>query len=332
MSPQEAFLNKKAWTKAIKGWRIVDCALRDRNFLYVILRKDVSARQGSKLFNHEIPTRVLALYRHKTDPQEQWGYQDLNGFQLPFCGVSLEPVAQCLTVSTNGDVYAAGSGHTGMEKIPDEGTSLVLRKVRCIEGYAYAVGNTGDVYRRLEIGQWETIRTGFRPNKGGNFEALLNKGFHDIDGFSQDDIYTVGGSGEVWHYDGQAWSPCQFPTKISLFTVCCAGDGLVYISGKGKSLFQGRGNSWKQICQADSSTIEPRYNDTLWFDGKLWLASDWGLYELVGPVVQRAQHAGEPVSGSGHMAVGDGVLMIAGDHKARIFDGSNWSVLVAPYS
>lgn len=74
-----------------------------------------------------------------------------------------------------------------------------------------------------------------------------NEGFEDIDGFNINDIYCVGGRGDVWHSDGMKWKQTHFPSNLDLYTVCCAGDGYVYISGYGGTTFKGRGDQWKQI-------------------------------------------------------------------------------------
>ncbi len=35
-------------------------------------------------------------------------------------------------------------------------------------------------------------------------------GFDDLDGFSEQDMYAVGGAGDVWHYNGEIWIPLWF--------------------------------------------------------------------------------------------------------------------------
>lgn len=57
------------------------------------------------------------------------------------------------------------------------------------------------------------------------------EGFEDFDGWSESDTYAVGGYGDVWHFDGKGRRQIPFPTDKPLKSVCCGGDGQVYISG-----------------------------------------------------------------------------------------------------
>ncbi|NHZ40887.1 hypothetical protein [Massilia aquatica] len=68
--------------------------------------------------------------------------------------------------------------------------------------------------------------------------------------FSAADMYAVGSDGDVWHFEGTAWHSCPFPTDASLETVCCAGDGLVYITEINGSVWAGRSDGWTRIATA----------------------------------------------------------------------------------
>ena len=78
----------------------------------------------------------------------------------------------------------------------------------------------------------------------------LDFGFNDVDAFSKEDMYAVGGAGDVWHCDGQRWTQLPFPSNELLYTVCCAGDGNVYITGNMGALWVGRKDRWKRLAQA----------------------------------------------------------------------------------
>lgn len=153
-------------------------------------------------------------------------------------------------------------------------------------------------------------------------------GFRDIDAFSETDMYAVGGHGDVWHFDGQSWKQMRFPSRDQLATVTCAGDGNVYISGEGGSLWAGEKSTWKQIYKGGSSVL---WNDVQWFQDKLWLASDYQFCQLNGGNVERVMHEGETVPISGHMDVHDGILVIASLYSVMSFDGSTWRWLVDSY-
>jgi hypothetical protein len=222
-----------------------------------------------------------------------------------------------------------GSKHRGIERVVEDGQPVALQKVRCLFGKAFAVGMEREVFRRNDIGRWERLDGGFPSREGSDRTDMIDIGFWDIDGFAEDDIYAVGGKGDVWHYDGKTWRVCEFPSNWPLFTVCCAPDGHVYITGEGGTIFRGRGDVWRRIWQNDMMVP---YNDSLWFEGKLWLASDYRLDVFDGNAVSRAEHEGERVPAFGHMDVADHILVVAGPDTVRLFDGKTWQVLVRPYA
>jgi hypothetical protein len=122
------------------------------------------------------------------------------------------------------------------------------------------------------------------------------------------------------------WQQFAFPSNEWLFNVCCAGDGSVYIGGNMGSLYVGRENAWTKLH--DSSQSVP-WKDIAWFGGKLWCGSDYGLWELKGKKLIRAEVPAEVQLSSGALDVSpDGQqLLTAGPNGASIFDGKTWQVL-----
>ncbi|MGY8668952.1 hypothetical protein Q3C01_42235 [Bradyrhizobium sp. UFLA05-109] len=322
---REVFLDREAWLRAFKGWDIVDVAVRDRHIVYVVLRQSIPIEQASHTWDHDIASRLVAFYLNESDPAEKWAYQGLIGFQLTRCVAVRAPLGQGIALSSNGDAFAMGSNQRAMEKVNPTGQSFVGNRGRCIGNRAYTVGLNRDVYRRIDIGCWERLDVGLpTQTRKLDVEEVVAIGFNDIDGFAEDDIYAVGGKGDVWHYDGRGWSQCRFPSRWPLFTVCCAGDDEVYISGEGGTLFAGRRDSWRRVHIWESTVP---YNDARWFDGQLWLVSDYGLDRFVDGKVQRAHRVGA----RGHMDTADGVLAVASLEDVQIFDGRSWRDIVRPY-
>ncbi|MEZ4302596.1 MAG: hypothetical protein R3B70_47140 [Polyangiaceae bacterium] len=325
---QGVFLHEPAWRQSFEGWVIVDCAVRSRDIVYLVLRQDLPHEEASAMWDFEIPTRFAGLYLAEEDLNERWSHQGLADFRRPHAGACQLPRAQGLALSVTGDVYAAGSGAKGIERVAPDVTNLL--KLRRIGGSVYAVGLGREVFRRDDIGAWEKLDAGLPPISADDLSR--SQGFEDMDGFAPDDIYAAGGDGDLWHFDGQAWSPRHLPSNWPLYTVCCAGDGQVYLTGEGGTIFAGRGDQWRKIWDAELSIP---YNDSLWFDGKLWLASDYRVDWLVqrddGPAVEVARNDGRRLLMRGHMDVGDGVLVIASQDEVWMFDGKDWRTLVAPY-
>lgn len=199
----------------------------------------------------------------------------------------------------------------------------MTERIKCINGYAYSVGSCREIYKRTDIGKWE--RFADLPRGGDNVFAV---GFNDMDAFSETDMYAVGGHGDVWHFDGEKWMQMGFPSNVELGTVTCAGDGCVYVSGEGGSLWRGRESSWERIYEGNSSIL---WNDVLWFEDKLWLASDYQFRILEGKKLAPVTHEGKTVPIYGHMDARDGLLVVAAPEVVMAYDGKAWRTLIAPY-
>lgn len=127
-----------------------------------------------------------------------------------------------------------------MEKIA-KGQSPFTNRLKCINGYTYAVCSGRKIYKRIQPGKWELFAA--LPELS---EQQYTMGFDDLDAFSENDMYAVGGCGDIWHFDGANWKQLGFPTNAQLATVTCVPDGQVYVSGEGGSLWVGRNESWKK--------------------------------------------------------------------------------------
>lgn len=172
-----------------------------------------------------------------------------------------------------------------------------------------------------------TIRS--KTYKGSGFNELR---FEDATGQEQVYIHAQKNMDtevlNIWHFDGTNWKQLGFPTNAQLATVTCAPDGQVYVSGEGGSLWVGRNESWKKIYSGGSSIL---WNDAVWFDGKLFLASDYQLRVWNGKELCTVEDNGKAVSAYGHMDAYDGLLVVAGPEFVYSFDGTSWRLLVAPY-
>ena len=210
-----------------------------------------------------------------------------------------------------------------MEHIAPDKRPFPLRLV-CINGYTYAVCFPRKIYKRIAVAKWELFGSIPCPEKD-----LDMAGFNDMDAFSESDMYAVGGHGDVWHFNGSEWRQMGFPSNAKLATVTCAGDGNVYISGQGGTLWVGQQSTWKRIHKGTSTV---NWNDVLWFEDRLWLASDYQFRVWNGKELEKVTHNGKTVPISGNMDAYDGVLAIASLDAVMTFDGDEWRIIVAPYT
>jgi hypothetical protein len=317
-----SYVNKKVWDENLNGMLITDCAVRDRNILYLCLRENLPHEKALLLLDHDIKTTLLAIFLDT--PNNQYGGAYLTGYNMPRVGVSRAPVAQGLLVARNssGQITSMGGGKDYPdEHIQKDGWPMTWR-IKCINGYAYSVGGQRKIYKRTSIGKWEKFSD---LPKSENIETV---GFNDMDAFSESDMYAVGGHGDVWHYDGSQWRQMSFPSDVQLATVTCAGDGNVYISGEGGSLWVGQKSTWKSIYKGNSSIL---WNDALWFENKLWLSSDYQFRIWNGTNLEPVTHEGKAVPMNGHMDAYDGLLAVASSEYVMTFDGKDWRYIVSPY-
>lgn len=184
-----------------------------------------------------------------------------------------------------------GRGY-GFKDAGEIGSSIY--KVVRVNNTVFAVGSPLRVFQRMADQQWmehkgipipEQLRSEDREQI---LEGLDNSMLIDLAGFSEMDMYAVGGGGAVWHFDGETWRVVEFPTNNRLYTVTCGGDGLVYITDIRGSLYKGRGSSWELVVRMDQSLP---FADSAWFDGRFWCANDYGMYILEGNRLVEAHRA-----------------------------------------
>lgn len=270
-------MTKTEYEKIFNDFIIVDCAVRSKDIFYFSLCRDESVR--TNLDNDERAewlTRRIAYFIKTADPALRWGNVDFHNSDNYKIAVSAKPKEQIVCVDRDGQVYALGSGSSELENpIPDWNNGGILRggvwRSRTIDGNAYIAGGGRAVAYRSDRNKWTSLMKELPFNHKEEWETA---GFRDIDGFNADDIYCVGGIGDVWHFDGKIWTQIHFPGNIHLYSICCAGDGEVYISGYGGTTFKGRGHKWQKIYKGE---LTIPFKDMIWYEDQVWCTSDYGL-------------------------------------------------------
>ncbi len=255
---------------------------------------------------------------------------------------SEQPRVYVAVVSTS-KVHSIEPGRSGDERAIDRvldmsignGMLGTVRKVVRAAGEIYAVGDYRKIYRRIGVDQW--IELGAEGN-GVSMPADLTSemdfiytiGFNDMSAFSKNDMYAVGGEGDAWRFDGEQWHQCLIPTTAKLTTVCCAGNGRVYITEQKGSVWEGRADRWQKVTGKKlPAGFYPV--DSIWFNNRLYLGTQYGLFALDkkrGKVVdlkEAEDDAPNPTS-SGRLDLSeDGrFLLTAGASGACIHDGTKW--------
>ncbi len=236
--------------------------------------------------------------------------------------LAIKPLEQGVFLSPTGEVYCLGSGDRHDEIITTKESSPkkrgLMRGIKGIGESLYAVGMNRQVYKRDKTGKWSCIDKSARPPKGSK-EVF---GFEAIDGFDENEIYTVGWQGEIWLYDGEKWAKKDSPTNFILVDAICAGDGNVYACGRIGTLLRGRKDKWEIIEQED-------LNDDIWslawYEDSLYLATMDAVYRLVDDSLVPVDMGKDQAQTCFHLSAADGVLWSIGPKDLMAFDGKKWT-------
>lgn len=274
------------------------------------------------------------LVNYFTAPQESAGFVQFTGFDSPHMAVAHKPNTQSVVVGLSGVVGVLGSGVASTEESIPMGKELAaitsIHGVTTIDGYVYGVGPRRSVCRRIAANKWESIadHKGSMPVPKRSETGMTDDGFNAIDAFAPNDIYCVGGYGDVWRFDGSRWWNCPVPTNLLLESVCCAGDGYVYIGASSGSVLKGRNDNWKMIHKGQMTLP---FKDMVWFANKVWCTSDYGVWVIEDEKVIEADLPAEIRACSGNLSVADGVMLLAGVWGAAVFDGKRWDVIISKF-
>jgi hypothetical protein len=233
------------------------------------------------------------------------------------------PAERYLMLGTDGSVEASGGGTKMEEAIAncgvDPGKRGPLREIRGIaKGRAYAVGTCRQAYVRDDEDQWRCIDQSAQVGD----TLITDTSFESIDGFSEQEIYTVGWEGEIWKYDGSLFTQQNSPTELALYKVRCAPDGFVYACGQLGTLLRGRHDQW-EIIKHESTT------EDLWgmevFDGELYVSSSYFVYRLEDGKLKPVDFGDDIPRTCYHLSAADGIMWSIGSKDVMEFDGSNWT-------
>lgn len=170
------------------------------------------------------------------------------------------------------------------------------------------------VYKRVDEKKWQAMNAAAPTGS----DAV---GFEAIDGYSEDEIYTVGWNGEIWQFDGKKWHDRSTPTNLVLTCVCCTPK-TVYVGGQKGTLLRGRGDAWELIDFKEQVDVD--IWDLCWFNDKLYVATITGLYTLKGNSLEDVDfgEGGTPMCYS--LSTAEGVLWSVGRDDVASFDGKKW--------
>ncbi|MFH6995483.1 hypothetical protein [Flavobacterium sp. FlaQc-48] len=332
--------DKKTWKEFGEGFGVYDGAFGVNNRLCFVLVEDSDTGMDP------IPETLFLFVRLERPIERRF-------FALGFDGIEFATVAASNTVppefviaDIGRNIYAYDYNNPSEEledfdgAIPGyENLLAKFSKVVCVGASVYAIGFPFCVYKRSGINKWLLHSTNipvssdlFSGELRFRLKAETSSRFLDLAGFSEQDMYAVGRGGVVYHYEQNTWKNIAFPFNGDLNTVVCAGDGFVYITDQFCNIWQGRGSIWKKIVEQKSDFS---YFDSAWFDNRLWLSNDYGMWVLDdNKIVPADKTKIKPmpkemieVCGRIDISPDQKQMLICGKNGAALYDSHTWELL-----
>lgn len=253
--------------------------------------------------------------------EKQWAIKEWDLMTGIHCCACFKPNERWVFISDPGEVFVIGQGDKGEESPIQTTSKNHFKTVKCIAGgYAYAAGVNRKIFKRIDKNTWQPMHSTEMIEKKRMPEYLM--GFRDIDGFSDNEIYACGGDGDLWLYGGQKWQQINSPTNVSLEKICCASNGMVYITTNRDLLLFGRGDKWEL---QDIDTNGHRLKEIVCYNDRVFVSSRKQLFEIENNRLIKTKMDIPKMDGYSHLAAGDGILVVGGTHSAQFYDGQKWN-------
>lgn len=327
-----------SYKKVLRKYSITDCAVRTKDlFVFIgsqLLTDEEVVEYEENDYDFSLrPKKVVTFARQGDGEENQWFHNHLIGWHTCRIGATNHPKSHSITIANDdleNRVYVTGSGpaheDTRIQSTARGGVNRgAIKRLKTIDGWLYFCGTSRTVAKRLDENSWISLVDTLPDLETGDIiRDITEAGFSDIDGFSESDLYAAGGHGDVWHFNGQQWHAIAFPSNQTLESLCCGGDGNVYISGYGAETYMGRDNKWKKIYSGGIST---GFRDMVWFGDRVWCTNDYGVWTIYKGKVKRADLPANIEACTGHLYVNDGVMLLAGLSGAAFCEDGEWTLL-----
>ena len=319
-------LTKEEYKGRIEGRDITDCVVRNKEFFHFIAMDRKTGNSDAAYLETNVIKYEIGIYLD-SEVGKRCSRSEFTGWDYLFVGATkTDEVNEVVLVDWGGNVYARGCGANKMEKkIPSTMRKGVIKRIRMIGGRLYVVGDLNTACYRKGIDKWESLKLNVHLPAARGF-GFNSKQYEivDMDGYSFNELYAISRKDFIWHFNGAEWEKIQFPSNIYLDCVCCAGDGNVYISGMNGTIFKGQRNDWKEIHKGD---MELPFQDIVWHAGKVWCTNQYDLWTIEDDRLTQVDLDEKMKVCTGHLSVGDGVMLAAGKYGAAYHDGETWHLL-----
>ncbi|MET3120377.1 hypothetical protein AAKU64_004629 [Undibacterium sp. GrIS 1.8] len=285
---------------------------------------------SSKLdqLNYEDQFTRIFLYKNDT-----WGKKDINGWDAVSVCYSKELDALCV-LSKEGDILIGKSNEFLREKINDAGVRSGIHgyvsHIREIGKTLFVCGQSGQIYKRESSG-WVHFDLGVLVPMAvelGTSAFLDSPILNCVDGFNDSDLYVVGDSGAIYHFNGEMWKKILVNCKEHLQWVRCYKDNEVWICGYNGTVLKGN----MQDGFVDVSSVDD--NRTFWslvkFKENIYLSTIDHLYIYSGQGISIVETKLEPELLTYCLDACDDELWSFGSKDIARFDGTTWERIHHP--
>ncbi len=317
----------------------------DKDYVYLVTALDSLDRE-------DVYTRMYFLDESVTELNEKFSSIDLPDWRVVSAcvkGATPDSPRLMCCLSEMGDVHYSSLAGTKTERIPGAGLPTAeeyghgyVSKLREIGTRLYVCGVGGQVYRR-EGTQWTEFSDGLLMDpshlddtvnmlQSGDLDALSDMfddivSLNDINGIDENDIYTVGDLGRIYHLEDDTWEAVDSPTDETLLSIKCVSKDEVWICGYNGTLLKG---NWKTGFKDMSSVHDNEsFLSVEKFNDLVYLVSEQGLYTYNGSKIQRVKTNLVPdIKGGIFLGAKDGVLWLIDYKDLAWFDGTTWTRVV----
>lgn len=291
------------------------------------------AEQLDDLDPREYVHTRMGVYVGRFEPDKRWYYHDVKALTA---AVTVKKATategrRLVALSNEGEVeiYSNKDGTSTWEKIPDAGLRLgklgYLRAIREIGDSLFACGYNDQVYQRKD-GQWISLT--MLPLRHRDVLKEEPGMFESIDGFSEQNVYTVGLRGQVFHWNGAAWRQIEVNTDEGLNCVRCYGTDEVWIAGDNGTLL--KGNAMAGFKDVSAYTDNMAIYSLAKFQGQVYLGTREGLHVYDGQSIQEVDSGLDPEIDTYTVDAVEGALWSVGSKDIVTFDGHTWTRIDHP--
>jgi hypothetical protein len=311
--------NQHAFSASMQGNRVIDCAVQSEDIFYLLAQTE--EKEGAP-FNQYLPKRIIRV--ETTVDSVEVKHADLGGFSWPtqLCVFEEDGMLKPIVMGLDGKVWCNRTSPSGFEPpikaIKDGGLrGGAITRLRDVGGRCFVATSRRELFARSSQREWKYVGVPKRARP----PSSTSTGFEDMDFFSPKEMYLGGDKGDLWRYKNGRWRAIDFPSDENITALCCAGDGKVYVGLESGSIVAGRDDQWKKIV-ATQLTIG--FHDIVWFQGRVWMTSDYGLWTLDKKGLEEADVPYEVRVCGGHLSVRGDTMLVAGYHGAAVYRKGQW--------